>query len=217
MNQTEAEPSSESVRFNALLATESVSQTAPASIQIFIRNLGGKTVTLQVSSSDSVETVKDMIQAKEGLPIHLQRLIFSGRQMEDRRMLSDYGIQKESTLHLVLRLRSKFGTVRLSKIDYEEMTGITVGRSMQIFIKTLAGKKYDIQVTNSETIKELKSKIQRKEGISIQSQRLVYAGQVLADDLRLFECDILDGSTLHLVIKITKNVTKRRKRRADKF
>jgi ubiquitin C len=191
--------------------------TAPASIQIFIRSPGGKTITLQVNPSDTVETIKDMIWSKEGLPIHEQRLIFFGKQIEDRRTLSDYGIQKESTLHLGLRLQSKFGTVRLSKMDYEKMTGITVGSSVQIFIKTVVREVCDFQVTNSATIKEVKSKIQRKEGISIQSQRLLYAGQELADDFRLFECEILDGSCLYLELKISKNASNRRSRRTDDF
>jgi len=124
---------------------------------IYVKVFNGKTIDLDVESFDTIEKVKEKIQNIEGFSSSEQRLIFAGMGLEDGRTLSDYNIQMDSILNLVLRMK-------------------------QMFIQINAGEPVVIMFFDNEKIEQIKQKIEDVVAIPIEKQRLFFNGELLEND-----------------------------------
>lgn len=192
-------------------------------MQILVKTLTGGTLVLSVVPSDTVKSVKEKIRKggnnHVGPPADLRREAAGGKSCrrcfpaQISRTLADYGVQELSTLHMILRLLSCINcrrtrhieTVQITNQEHQTTTDQAhdLDKTMHIFVKTLRGHTLTLKVEPSDTVRNLKAKIQIKEGF-IPDVRLTYAGKQLEEDdnRTLANYNIQNDSTVHVLLRL---------------
>ena len=151
-------------------------------MQIFVRTLSGKTITLVVDGSDTVEATKLKIEAKDGLPVYRQSLVYNGREMNDKKLLRDYDVVQASTLHMYLCLSST--------------------EEIRLRVRQASGEMVSVMVGEKDKIQVVKALLEAELGIPLEQQRLSFRGRQLENQVSLRVYGIQDGSELGLLVVV---------------
>ncbi|KDQ12176.1 hypothetical protein BOTBODRAFT_146882 [Botryobasidium botryosum FD-172 SS1] len=243
--------------------TRTATPTASDRMQVFVRSLDGKAITIDIGPNDTVLQLKQKVHEEVGRPPDQQRLIFSGQQLQDERLVSNYNIQQNSSIILVLRtaevqilvkgsdgntisvaarleetvqqfrarLREADGShqgddrelfFRGRKLQGQDLLSehniqqdsklllvspsvvapTTAVPDIQIFVKNLDGKTITINIKSTDTIKQLKAKVEEKTRVPARAQRLIFSGKQLEDGRLLSDYNIQKENTLFLVLRL---------------
>jgi ubiquitin C len=174
------------VKYNTTLANNYIQNLSTIHLEIittkqkiiYIKALDGNSITIDIKPSDTIFNIKEKIYEKRGISPNEQDLFFNRIQLEDAKTLSDYNIHNLSTVNLV---------ILPFKIDNK------------IFVKTLDGRKITLDIQKKDSVLNIKEKIEDKEGISPNEQKLYCIGRQLVDDRALKDYYIKNRSILHLV------------------
>ena len=156
-------------------------------IHINVETISGKKIDLDITEDYEIKQIKNIIQEKEGIDVEQQMIFFEGFELDDRKSLKYYKIHDEFILYLLLK-RNK---------DNKE------NNKIQMLIKSMDGRKLNLEVDSKTIIKEIKYKIQDKEGIPFSKQRLIFSGIPLDDNKKLSDYTSNDEIILHLIIMQT--------------
>ena len=156
-------------------------------MQIFCKTPCGRTITLEVEPSDSIEEVKRKFEDKEGIPACKLRLCFQGRHLKDARTLAEYEVKRESCVQMGVLVPPHVGVLVPPHIT----------------VQTLEGKEITLAVQPSDTVGVVKRKLEdHLQGITADQQRLIFKGRQLEDARTLAEYEVENRSTLHLVVRL---------------